>query len=218
MMAGCVSYNKGRRGLTLVELMVGLAVLGLLTVLGSSYLMLGTGTWQRLSAKARTANSVSSTQSLLRQVLSQTYPEATKQNGAVTVALDGQAEMMTLMGFLPSAAKIRTITRITLVLEQSSDGISKSLVMRWDNHNRRSGNSVLLENIGTARFSYYDKANGRWNSTWTQQSALPTAIGLDLAFVGESAGQHAWPKFVVKPMLTASSTCLYDPGIQACRE
>jgi prepilin-type N-terminal cleavage/methylation domain-containing protein len=210
-------YDNGRRGLTLVELMVGLAVLGLLTVLGSSFLSLGTGTWQRLSAKAQTANAVGSTQALLRQVLSQAYPEAVKQDGTATVAFDGQAEAVTFEGFLPSSVKTRTITRIKLALEQSPRSISKRLIMRWDDH-LGGGRSILLENIGAAQFSYYDKATKRWSGTWMQQSALPAAISLDVAFTGENATRRAWPKFVVKPMVTASATCLYDPGVQACRE
>jgi prepilin-type N-terminal cleavage/methylation domain-containing protein len=211
-------YDKGRRGLTLVELMVGLAVLGLLTVLGSSYLTLGTGTWLRLSGKAQTANAVGSTQALLRQVLGQAYPQPVKQNGAVTVAFDGQGDAVTFEGFLPSSVKTRTITRIKLALEQSPDSISKRLIMRWDDHNPGGGRSILLEDIGAAQFSYYDKANRRWSGTWTQQGTLPAAIGLDVAFTGENATRRAWPKLVVKPMLTASATCLYDPGVQACRE
>jgi hypothetical protein len=149
--------------------------------------------------------------------LGQAYPQAVKQNGAVTVAFDGQAEAMTFKGFLPSVVKTRTITLIKLALEQSPGSISKRLIMGWDDQ-QGGGRSILLENIGAAQFSYYDKATKRWSGTWTQQSTLPAAIAFDVAFTGENATRRAWPKLVVKPMLTASATCLYDPGVQACRE
>ena len=211
-------HGRRLRGMTLVELMVGLAVLGLLTVLASSYLSLGTRTWQRLDAKARTAAAVSSTQSLLRQMLTEVYPQTTEQNGVTVSVFDGHPESVAFEGFLPSAMRRRTIAHIVFALEHSQDGLSKHLIMKWHDDARRESKSVLLDHIDSARFSYYDSATDRWLPTWTAQPALPATIGLDVAFEGEGDSPGAWPRLVVSPMLTASATCLYDPGAQACAE
>jgi hypothetical protein len=213
------AHTKSRmRGVTLVELLVVLGVLGFLTILASSYLSLGAGTWQRVNAKVSREDAISSAQRLLRQVLTQAYPPTTKQDGAAISAFDGQPEALTFEGFPSSAMKTKPIARMVLALEQSHNAPSKRLIMKWRANDQRESTSVLLDRISAARFAYYDRDEDRWLPAWTGQATLPAAIRLDVTFEGERENQRAWPQFVVNPMLTASATCLYDPGTQSCRE
>ena len=208
--------NRNRRGMTLIELVVALATLGLLTVLGSNFLFLGSSTWRRLEVRADSLNTVNAAQSLLRQILTQIYPQTIKHDGEVRIAFDGQPDTIFLQGFLPDSLKSRTITNISLTIEPSAQNTSRNLVMKWHDNQNTRGNQKLLGNIEQAKFSYYESASERWQDHWMDKNKLPDAIRLELQLAANTT--TAWPPLIVKPLLSASTTCRYDPGLQGCRE
>jgi general secretion pathway protein J len=186
-------------GFTLLELLVGLVVLG--------FLMLGLAQGMRLAAEAyerqgRIANVVGeldATDRALRQLIEQIDPSA----DAGKPWLDGGEHVMRFITALPLAAGGLQMRQADVLLYVDS---AHRLMLRWVPWQRDGRLSptpvptetVLLERVDRVNFFYLGSGpRAAWTTTWSG-IGLPALVRLHIAF--PAGDNRRWPDIVVVPM------------------
>lgn len=199
-------------GFTLLELLVSLALLGVILVLLFGGLRLGIRSWDAVQRGVDNLNSVRSLEGLLRRELEQIQPYQWKDPGKSTIAFSGSQNRLQFVA--PLAARIGAggLFAISLELENFHD-------------QRRIQWRYVPIGAGTKDFSELDRAppmvlaaselNGvqditlsffgaerdgepaQWWDRWEARTSLPALIRIRIRFTDGTE----WPEFVVAPML-----------------
>ena len=199
-----------RPGLTLVETLVGLALLGLVSTLGLSALGL---VGRAGSAAAVDATAVASAQDLLRLRLRAAVPVLAEGPGGRPVLLfEGGPERVAFVSELPPRFGVAGLALVELRREA---GV---LALRWRPlrgaaDDEGAAGRALLDGAVALRLRYFGAPRGRdepaWRESWTEAAALPAAVAVEVDFA-EGDGRR-WPGLVVAPRLAVAAA----PGATA---
>src|ERR1700742_436657 len=124
MMATIDKARMGEAGFTLLELLISMAVLGLLTVLMFSSLTFGTRVWERSENVTVALNKIRSVQELLRSDVSGLYPAAIGGAGESHVDFDGSADSVTFLR--PNADIPGAFERVTLSMRGEAGALTEN--------------------------------------------------------------------------------------------
>lgn len=193
-----------RPGLTLVETLVGLALLGLVSALGLSTLGL---VGRAGGAVAADATAVALAQDLLRLRLRSAAPALAEGPGSRPALLfEGGPESVAFVSELPPRFGVPGLALVELRRDAGA------LVLRWRPLRGTAGNEgaagrALLEGTAALRLRYFGAPRGRdepaWRGTWTEATALPAAVAIEVDFT-EGDARH-WPGLVVAPRLATAA-------------
>jgi prepilin-type N-terminal cleavage/methylation domain-containing protein len=170
------------RGFTLLELLVGVALMALLAALLFASLRFGAGSLARVDATAAVAEERRIVAAFLRQRLAGAEPLVERDATGAHVAFDGTADRLRLVADMPPAVGGG---RHRLSLENTARGlqIAWTPLLGPDAEPVESGRRRLA--AGAARFAYYGRragaAEAAWHQTWTGELALPRLVRLQLA-------------------------------------
>lgn len=200
-------------GFTLVEMMVVLAVAGLLATLSLELLRFGMGSWHRVTARSDGQERLAAVQSLIRRELTAASPRMIVQARETRLAFEGAPDSVAFEAPLPIALGIAGAAQVRLAAEPDGDG--QRLVMTW-----RQGDaapwrrSVLLRGLRRIAWRYAGPGTA-WQADWRQAKTLPAAIRLDVEL--PPGDLRAWPGLVAAPAISMDADCLYDAVSQGCR-
>lgn len=202
-------------GYTLAELLVVLALLGIMAVVMADAMRFGGRVWEASSRKAGEIETMSGGQSLLRTVLERVVPRD------LDPGVPGDPDLFraspTRMSFLalaPSAIDTGGVSRFELDVRSTAQG--QDLVLSWT---PLAGNPARQQRIAVSRataitFSYARRDQDGslvWRNDWADQSGAP-----DLILV-RVRGPQAWPDLLVRPRISRDPSCIYDPVSFGCR-
>ncbi|GAA0601081.1 hypothetical protein GCM10009416_43720 [Craurococcus roseus] len=189
-----------RPGLTLVETLVGLALLGLVSALGLSALGL---VGRAGHAAATDATAVALAQDLLRLRLRSAVPVLAEGPGDRPVLLfEGGSERVAFVSELPPRFGVAGNALVELRRE------ANALTLRWRPlrgaaEGEGAAGRGLLDGVAAVRLRYFGAPRGReepgWRETWTEAAVLPAAVAVEVDFA-QGDTRH-WPKLVVAPRL-----------------
>jgi len=190
-----------RNGFTLLEMLVVLAVFGLLMVAITEGMRFA-GTASQLAAKSLAwTNQIEPADRALRTMLEQIRPQETLET---TAALDSTADSMSFRGEIydPSLALGHAQVNVTLNLS-GDEADEKSLVVttqpsphaQWIGPAPPVRKTVLLDRLAGCEFAYWDGAH--WLDQW-HQDGLPQLIRVRLLFP-DGDSRH-WPDIIASPM------------------
>ena len=192
------------RGLTLLELLVALALLGTITVATTAALRTGQVGGARVDARAEALNDMRLAQTFLRRHLETARPVRWRQGRRDQVAFEGDGSAVDFVAFMPAwpAAGGLYLARL--------EGTAAGLVMiRRPTAGETTGfdpgaeaeRIVLAPAVTAIGFSYFGHQDGddgaRWHDRWQGQTDLPQL--LRMAFQG--TGAVPWPDLIVAPLL-----------------
>jgi general secretion pathway protein J len=211
-------------GFTLVELLVGIALLSFVSLALFSALRFGITAWTRGNARAEQTEQVATAQNLLRRLITDAYPLFLSADPKrKRIAFEGAPNSLGLLAPTPIAlasggqsqfvvSVSRQDRRIDLVLDAQAE-----LAVR--EASPQSTRKALLRDLHSAEFSYFGRARGdkveQWYTTWANEVGMPALVRLDIRF-SEGDTRH-WPEFIVAPRITADVGCVYDILTKRCQ-
>ena len=184
--------------MTLVELLVGLALFGLLAVVGLAQLRGGLRLWHGAEARAEAIRRIETTHEILRRVL-EDAAQLTEPDGT-TAAFRAEPQRLRWIGRAPAAAMPPGLYALELSLEA---GV---LRLGWAAHDPSRPlaaqpaveTQALLDGIASGALSVFGTdAQGRagWHATWQDAPGPPRLVRLDL--VPGASAPWRWPPLVV---------------------
>jgi general secretion pathway protein J len=193
-------------GFTLVELIIGLLLLGFLSVLMLSGFEVTVSAWHRVDSHGAAGRARQAAEAQLRRVLAQAAPlPVVDAFGGQSVDFAGREQMLSFLAPLPERFGARVIVRYRL------DRDGKELRLAWSLPDGEAVESaddrpptVLLDDLSSLAISYFgldDPAEPpHWQQHWENRTVLPALIKIELAETNvETAG---WPDLVVAPLIT----------------
>ncbi|MBP0444546.1 prepilin-type N-terminal cleavage/methylation domain-containing protein [Roseomonas sp. SSH11] len=189
-----------RRGMSLVEVLVGLVLLGMVATLGFSSLHLVGQASQVTAADLAVTGAV---QDLLRLRLAGVLPlVASGTAGRPAILFEGQPERMAFVAELPRRFGLAGPAVVELRAQE------EGLRLFWrplsgDAAGEGQAGRVLMDRIAGLRLRYFGSPRPAdaavWRESWSDASALPGAIEVSVQFHEQDA--RRWPPFVVVPRL-----------------
>lgn len=205
--------RRAARGMTLVELLIALALLGLLMLVLFAGMRIGTRSWDSAESHAENLSLARVLEHFLRTEMSQIIPYRWTSDGKTRLAFSGERRAMRFVAPMPSRLSRDGVSVIALEVEQEGDG--SRIVWRYRPLNAQmTGFSaldgvpshVLVSGISSARvsdiwFSYFGAeqpgAAPRWLDRWDNEQDLPLLIRVQASL---TEGRE-WPDFVVAPAM-----------------
>jgi len=206
-------------GFTLIELMVSLAILGLVAAMLASGVRTGLGVWHRVADKAEGGDAVAAAQFALRAVIERTQARTSFRGSRPSVAFIGDRDSMAFVG--PAALAERPAAARDYRLTLGNDGAlslwsANSLAVDADTPDRRR---VLLHGASRLDIAYFGTVppdnRPQWRPVWRGMPRLPDAISIRIGFPAGDPRQ--WPVLIVRPVAGIDSACIVDVASGRCR-
>jgi general secretion pathway protein J len=204
-------------GLTLIELLVAITLLGLLMAALFGGLQLGARAWERSEERLDQSTRLQVVQDFLRDRLLQAYPlVADDEVGAAGLTFEGTADQLRFVTMMPEHLGAGFAE---FVLAQDDQSDAKDLVVRWRRFDwpalgpvpeEDAQVKVLLARIEFLEISYFGVAGrdqvASWHDQWQGARAIPELIRIRVGFAPED--HRRWPDLVVHPMVDAAIAAL----------
>lgn len=173
--------TRTESGFTLVEALVSLFVFSLVAAGGVAMLMQSVSAQRDVAAAHEALRSLQTTRAFLSADLAQLSTRTPRlDDGGHAAAFTGGAGQLALVRTAHStnASGAASLVRIAYVLE--GDRLLRRLSRDVDNGASESEERVLIENIRSARFGFYDGVT--WFETWDAPGASPPkAVALEVS-------------------------------------
>lgn len=202
------------RGFTLLELLIGLALLGLIMSVLFAGLQLAGRSWDAVETTGARADQVRRIEALLRRELEALYPYRWKRSPERTLAFAGAADRLRFVSNTPPRVGAGGIQLVEVLVEKEAQGVR--LVMRRkppEPEQREFGaweereSIVLLEGLEACGFEYFgaDTATGEptWRDKWEDAQRMPRMIRLKL----RPSNAPPWPEMVVAVHVSEIAGC-----------
>ena len=192
-----------------MEVLVALALLGLLSVVLFSSFRLGVRAWETGSASAAQLSEVEVVQNLLRTRLREARQLSVGPEERAEFTFAGSSEELRFSAPMP--AHLGMGGHHVIVLSTDGSGAHRHLVLRWrvyrpDMSFTDDGWSqplLLLDGITRLSIDYFgrsgDEERTAWRETWDREETLPDLVRVRVAF--GAADRRRWPELIVAPMV-----------------
>jgi general secretion pathway protein J len=211
-------------GFTLAEVLVSLAILGLMLVLLFSNVRFEARAWQAATLRSDRASELDTVTHFMRRQLGEVYPRYDEERKRLE--FDGRPAAMRFLAPVPAFLASGGIQEIAYFV--AADREQRRLVMSRAplrplipiaELSRLASETTLIEGVEAVEFAYFGKlAEGRepqWFNQWTDATALPALIRVRVRFPGGDG--RVWPDLYVKPTVALDAVCVYDARQRRCR-
>ena len=211
------------RGFTLIELLVAMAVLALISLSMLASLRFGATAWQRSDRQGSTVERIELVESILRSLLSKTYPYFSSGDPTnVQVLFEGQASRMQFLAPAPAALGVAGLARFSIWAEREGNGV-QLVASAWPELAAQGAEawppSILATGLATASFAYLGQDAPElaptWHETWSGRRSLPNAIRISATYPGRDG--RTWPELVIVPRIAVDEGCVIDLLSHRCQ-
>lgn len=210
-----------QRGFTLLELLIGMVLLGLILTLLFGGLRLGARSWDSGDKRADDSAQLRAIQGFLRRELSQTFPLRWKNQTDTRLAFAGAPDTLKFVAPLPVQVSGGGLYLLGLELEEGEDGarlIMKRVLtnpLAKDFSSLEQGEkSVLADHVEKLSISYFGAATEggepAWQEKWDDPQRLPLLVRIQVKL---NDGRD-WPDLAVP--LVVEKGCLWDSFYKRC--
>jgi general secretion pathway protein J len=208
-------------GFTLLELLVALAVMGMIALMLAGTTQYGIAAWRRTDAFAATAGELLLGRTILARDLARAYPEwRIEGDGSPRVAFDGTADSMRFLAPAPDSMGGAGLARFSLAVGGDHGDRFLALAAGLElGTGETAPASVLLDRAVRIEFAYYGPpapgAAPSWQEEWRARAELPMLVRVRVVLPPGDA-RH-WPELIVRPSIAVDAGCVYDPLSYHCR-
>jgi general secretion pathway protein J len=208
------------RGFTLIEMLVALALMGMIAIILITSLQIGGHTWQRVMRTASSTEDIAQAQEILRLRLSSLYPDdrvagdishaVFLKSSGISLEFSGAAPQSTAGGILRYQIGVSTTSR-ALEIRSWSDQPGQ-LASPSD-----SRAEALLPQVASVTVQFWLKPGatpGRWVDRW-DSNKLPQLIRIDVTFAAND--KRRWPPLYIEPRVDTPASCVFDVVSRRCR-
>lgn len=203
------------RGYSLVELLVVVALMGIVAVTMSGGIQFGARVWERTGTTVEALEQAQGAQAQLREALSSVAPSLFDPARPNDGAFVGGAEQM---NFTTSTTMLPGVGSKRIVLNALRTGKTVSLQLTWRQERgaRTEGRQTLLSGATNISFAYGSVAPSGaivWSDAWAADAGLPALIRIRARL----GGAASWPELIVRPQIDRAANCEFDPLSFECR-
>lgn len=210
---GAGACRRGQKGFTLVELLVGLTLLGILALVLYSGFWLGMRSWQAAGARHEGTEDIRLAVDFLHNYLTKAYPLLRQEDNEQRLQFEGDEHRLRFVTDMASHLGIAGL--YTIVLELIDNGEERELIATRTllhpdlvaEDPEAAGftqRAVLARRLDEARFAYFgtppasdfspSEAVAQWQDQWTDAQRLPALVSLEISPVGG----EPWPRLVLR--------------------
>lgn len=200
--------NPMRRsqGFTLLELLIGMTLVGFILSLLFAGLNLGTRSWEAGEQRMVTSSRQAVVVDFIRRAIEQTYPLRWRVGEEDRLAFAGEAESLRFVGTVAMHDGASGNHLIALDLVEGETG--RDLVMRWQLPDpgapgfepiEQAEPKVLIKAVQEMALAYFgaqsETEDPAWHDQWIDQKTPPELIRLQLTM----ENGETWPDIVAAP-------------------
>lgn len=211
-----------QRGFTLIEMIIGITLLGFILVLLYGGLRLSVKSWDTGEAMVSGTSRQVAVSNFLRRQLAQIYPLTwTDRDGKTQVAFSGDPDAVYFAAPIQAALGPGGISLLALRAEPADDG--NDLSLSWQRNDPQEpafefpnpdDKVALAKKLDKIVFAYFGTETPddepAWHDEWHSESVLPQMIRLSLA--GKDG--RVWPDIVV--VIQQGSGCSWNAITRQC--
>lgn len=210
---------NGARGFTLIELLIAITLLGLLMVMLTGGLRLGTRAWDVGETRLANTARLQATQDFIRRSMTQAHPIRLEDDDEEEEALAfmGESETLSFVTLMPPQFAAAGFAWLTFALaDNEADGAD--LVVDWREFDPDADDfageaeprrSILMPNVAGVAFDYYgdpeeDGDDPQWETQWEPGPRLPDLVRMNVTF--PDGDDRVWPDLLIAPLIDARPT------------
>ena len=181
---------SNRAGFSVLELLIGLALLAVIGAGLAGAMRLGTETYNRAQVLGSDSDYVAA-RAQLRRFLGRAMVPAAGASDFPT-EFTGSRTSFTFTTLVPMGfARDTAGAKITIALDE---GTLTALIAPFDDDGRtiQSHTAVLAEDVSHVEFRYF--ADNQWHQRWSGNASLPKLVQIDL----DDQTRPYWPEFTVE--------------------
>jgi general secretion pathway protein J len=214
---------RRRTGFTLVEVMIGLALLAMLMSLAAYGVQMGVRSWTRAETVTADLDDIETVQGWLRRMIVRAVPAyATADPANPSILFAGEPETLMLVAPQPATQGNGPLAVQRLLMGPSRG--APGLFVRWQLNAPQGSppparDDLLLDHVAMLRFGYFGPGGpgqpAGWQDRWVNRDRLPDLIRISIT--RDRKGLRPWPDLIVATRVTSNATCLYDAASSGCR-
>lgn len=220
---------RAARGFSLLELVIGMTLLGFIVALLFGGFRLAANSWDAVETRVERTNDQQLARALVRRLLEQMQPLRWKKAVNQRIAFVGEREVMRGVAPLTGQAGAAGLRLIELRRESGEPAhagrsgplrlVLRHAPVRYDAEDfagglGEAGSHLVLGDLDTLEFSYFGPEKRgeppRWQDVWTNPEQLPQLVRLRLG-----SRDKGWAELVVAPVVGAMG-CLWDNFYKRC--
>lgn len=193
------------RGFTLVEVLIGLALMGFILAMIYSGLYTTSRSWKAGISQADTNDDFRLTSSFIRREISETVPISRKDGKDNHVIFEGEKDSLRLVSALPPHVGGGGLYLVVFQQSESNGhsaleftyGPLDSENVQLDEPGTPVKKQILIDPVSVLTFFYFgrekDDDEPRWYDTWKDRDRLPELVRIHI-----SSEQDSWPELTIR--------------------
>lgn len=213
------------KGFTLLELLIGLALLGFVLVLLFSGFRLASDSWDAVDSRSSRTTDDQIARAFVRRVISQLQPMRWKRALDQPLAFIGEPDRLSAIVPVSGQAGHGGLKVIELLADSaggahgSTNLVLRQAPLRYDSASFADGLAEveahkILGGVGNLRFSYFGPPRKgeppQWFDSWPNREDLPQLVRVNL-----DSGSAGWSDVLVAPMVSTAG-CRWNAFYKKC--
>jgi general secretion pathway protein J len=217
-----------QRGFTLLELLLALALLGLVLAVVFGALRLSSRSWDSGEDRMERVGQMRIAESFLRSQFNQLFPWRFQKAQGTPLAFTGESDRVRFAAPLVARAGLGGISWYQLAIEEGGKE-GKRLVLRRLVPDTdltafpdfgEAEKTILAEGVSEIELHYFGREGNQatateptWRDHWEDPIRLPSLVRLNI----KAAQGPLWPELLLVPMVSGDAGCRWDSFHQMCR-